>query len=274
MGIDGISTRREFLVGSIAALSMAAAEPVKFAYSQTQHGNVIQQCANDLGEGHYYEGKVKIFGIIHALDVAAVFDRNLYDNHYCSKLTIFRLGEKDNVLYSYNSQGLVYSQKLLPTWCRIYRNFSIGVWPLILAKHDSIVFDFEYDQYGNRLSIRRFEEVREGKKSTDKNGVLIPYRGPGTILDLLTGIVQTLNDMKNGRKPEAATLLSDVGNPSVASIDINGRVIKVNVDSEDFSFKSASMHVDDSFEPLEVKIERAYSIVDLEGQRVRQKSKV
>lgn len=254
-------TRRSFLRHAAVACGLTAMPSLvyiadKAAAETVQKHNI---------KTYRFEGNIKVFGI-DAIDIGASLEIIYGESGYSSSLKAFKLSDENEVYCIYASQGFVSNGALLPRKSEIYRKYPSWTRIFWFYKHDRIAFEFEYAD-GKLLSIKRTEENLSKSKKEAKYlpAASEPYKSS---VDILTAIIQTLSQLKNGVTPNKVNVIDNKGMPKTAKITVKGRIVSVDAEDKDFHFKSASIRLDDNFEPLEIKITKIYGWADLEGRSI------
>ena len=259
MGVTEI-TRRIFLRHAAFACGLIAMPSLAYIAGKA--------AANDVQRNkktYKFEGKVKVLGI-NTNDIGATLEIGYGENGYSSSLKAFKLGDENEVYCIYASQGYVINGAMLPRKSEVYRKYPSWAKIFWFYKHDRIIFDFGYAD-GNLSSIKRTEEnLSKGKKEAK----YLPASDElyKSSVDILTAIIQTLSQLKNGKRPERVNVIDNKGRPKTANIAVNGRNVSVDAEGEDFHFKSASIRFDDNFEPLEIRVTKIHGWADLEGRSI------
>ncbi|MEK6827816.1 MAG: hypothetical protein AABX78_00545 [Nanoarchaeota archaeon] len=271
LDLSNLVSRRDFLeftakgLPAIATLSGTLSK-IYQAYAQSS----VQQNDSTSARIYRFEATVWLLGFISVPypPLGGVLETTISGATYNAEIMVFHRGDDSRVYYAQKSHGTVVEGRLKPTRSEIQRHYPEFVKPFPIYKHDRNVFDFEYAD--NRLvNVKRHEKNYAGKFEKNHPPNQITEEVYQSSTDTLTAIMQTLADIKSGKKPDKVYIIGIKGIPRLGHITINGLRVTVKADVQDreeFHFGSTTIDLDTNYEPARIEIKSLLGIANLEGK--------
>jgi hypothetical protein len=251
--------RREFLA---ALVLVAAARSLDSAWGAAAQppGVPPEHAGGTRGEpgtsSYDFSGAAKLFGLLRER-AEGQLRLEMSDVSYTASLEVYRLLEaRRHILYAHQVSGTLQSERLLPGAVRISWDFALAVLGVLPIRwHDESTLQFT--------------------PATDKVRVEIQHAGsdptttdyPPDTVDLLTAVVQTYRDLKTGTPPKAITLVDRHGSPKRAEVVSQGHMLRIDLGTQVFDFKTLELQCDETFRPTRLRMEAGLWSVDLEVVR-------
>jgi len=247
--------RREFLT---ALVLVGTARPIDPAWGAAAHPPGVPTepeggTRGDSGASSYdFAGSAKLFGLLRER-AEGQLRLEVSDVSYTARLEVYRLLKaRRHILYAHQVSGTLQSERLLPGAVRISWDFAIAVLGVLPIRwHDEYTLQFT--------------------PATDKIRVEIQHAGsdpttadyPPDTVDLLTAVVQTYRDLKTGTPPRAITLVDRHGAPTRADVVAQGQMLRIDLGTQAFDFKTLELQCDETFRPTRLRMEAGLWSVDL-----------
>jgi len=251
--------RRDFLA---ALVLVGAARSLDPAWGAAAHppGVPTEQEGGTRGEpgapSYDFSGAAKLFGLLRER-AEGQLRLEVSDVSYTARLEVYRLLKaRRHILYAHQVSGTLQSERLLPGAVRISWDFALTVLGVLPIRwHDEYTLQFT--------------------PATDKVRVEIQHAGsdptttdyPPDTVDLLTAVVQTYRDLKTGTPPTAITLVDRHGSPKRAEVVTQGHMLRIDLGTQVFDFKTLELQCDETFRPTRLRMEAGLWSVDLEVVR-------
>ena len=251
--------RRDFLA---ALVLVGAARSLDPAWGSAAHppGVPTEQEGGTRGEpgasSYDFSGSAKLFGLLRER-AEGQLRLEVSDVSYTASLEVYRLLKaRRHILYAHQVSGTLQSERLLPGAVRIAWDFALAVLGVLPIRwHDEYTLQFT--------------------PATDKVRVEIQHAGsdptttdyPPDTVDLLTAVVQTYRDLKTGTPPKAITLVDRHGSPKRAEVVSQGHMLRIDLGTQVFDFKTLELQCDETFRPTRLRMEAGLWSVDLEVVR-------
>ena len=251
--------RRDFVA---ALVLVGAARSLHFAWDSaaqppavpTEHEGGTRR---EPGASSYdFAGAAKLFGLLRER-AEGQLRLEVSDVSYTASLEVYRLLKaKRHILYAHHVSGTLRSERLLPGAVRIAWDFAVAVLGVLPIRwHDEYTLQFT--------------------PATDKVAVVIQHAGadpttseyPPDTVDLLTAVVQTYRDLKTETPPKGITLVDRHGAPKRAEVVAQGHMLRIDLGTQLFDFKTLELQCDETFRPTRLRMEAGLWSVDLEVVR-------
>ena len=203
-----------------------------------------------------FSGSAKLFGLLRER-AEGQLRLEMSDIAYTARLEVYRLLKAQrHILYAHQVSGTLQSERLLPGAARISWDFALAILGVLPIRwHDEYTLQFT--------------------PATDKVMVEIQHAGSDPIttdypldtVDLLTAVVQMYLDLKTGTPPKAITLVDRHGSPKRPEIVSQGQMLRIDLGTQVFDFKTLELQCDGTFRPTRLRMEAGLWSVDLEVVR-------
>jgi hypothetical protein len=251
--------RREFLA---ALVLVGAARSLDPAWGSAAHplGVPTAQQGGPRGEPgaspYDFSGAAKLFGLLRER-AEGQLRLEVSDVSYTASLEVYRLLKaRRDILYAHQVSGTLQSERLLPGAVRISWNFAFAVLGVLpLRWHDEYTLQF----------TPATDKVRVDIQHAGADSTTTAY--PPDTVDLLTAVVQTYRDLKTGTPPRAITLVDRHGSPKRAEVVAQGQMLRIDLGTQVFDFKTLELQCDATFRPTRLRMEAGLWSVDLEVVR-------
>jgi len=251
--------RRDFLA---ALVLVGAARSLDPAWGSAAHppGVRTEQEVGTRGEpgasSYDFSGSAKLFGLLRER-AEGQLRLEVSDVSYTASLEVYRLLKaRRHILYAHQVSGTLQSERLLPDAARIAWDFAFAVLGVLPIRwHDEYTLQFTPATDKVRVEIQR---AGSAPTTTDY---------PPDTVDLLTAVVQTYRDLKTGTPPKAITLVDRHGSPKRADVVTEGQMLRIDLGTQDFDFKTLELQCDATFRPTRLRMEAGLWSVDLEVVR-------
>jgi hypothetical protein len=172
-------------------------------------------------------------------------------------LAVYRLLKtKRHLMYAHQVSGAVQRERLLPGSVRISWNVALAVLGVLPIRwHEDYALQFAHAT----------DKVVVEKRTAGADPTTTEY--PPDTVDLLTAVVQTYLDLKTGTPPKAVTLVDRHGAPKRAEVVARGQLLRIDLGTQDFDFKTLELQCDATFRPTWLRMEAGLWSVDLEVVR-------
>jgi len=251
--------RRDFLA---ALVLVGAARSLDPAWGSAAHppGVPTEQAGGTRGEpgasSYDFAGSAKLFGLLRER-AEGQLRLEVSDVSYTASLEVYRLLKaRRHILYAHQTSGTLQSERLLPGAVRIAWDFALAVLGVLPIRwHDEYTLQFTPATDKVRVEIQR---AGSDPTTTDY---------PPDTVDLLTAVVQTYLDLKTGTPPKAITLVDRHGSPKRADVVTQGHMLRIDLGTQVFDFKTLELQCDETFRPSRLRMEAGLWSVDLEVVR-------
>ena len=238
--------RREFLA---ALVLVGAARSPDLAWGAAAHRPGMPTS----GVVSYdFSGSAKLFGLLRER-AEGQLRLGVSDGSYTARLEVYRLLKAGrHILYAHQVSGTLQRARLVPGAVRISWDFAVAVLGVLPIRwHDEYTLQFT--------------------PATDKVLVEIQHAGadatttddPPDTVDLLTAVVQTYRDLTTGTPPRAITLVDRHGAPTRADVVAQGHMLRIDLGTQVFDFKTLELQCDETFRPTRLRMEAGLWSVDL-----------
>ena len=251
--------RRDFLAALVLAGAARSLDP---AWASAAHppgvptGQEGGTRAEPGASSYDFSGSAKLFGLLRER-AAGQLRLAVSDVSYTASLEVYRLLKaRRHILYAHQVSGTLQSERLLPGAVRISWEFALAVLGVLPIRwHD------EYTMQFTPASDKVMVEIQHA--GSDPTTTDYP---PDTV-DLLTAVVQTYLDLKTGTPPKAITLVDRHGSPKRAEVVSQGHMLRIDLGTQVFDFKTLELQCDETFRPTRLRMEAGLWSVDLEVVR-------
>lgn len=247
--------RREFLTALVLVGVARSRDPAWGAAAHPPSGPTEHEAGprGDPGASSYdFSGSAKLFGLLRER-AEGQLRLEVSDVSYTARLEVYRLLKAGrHILYAHQVSGTLQGARLLPGAVRISWDFALAVLGVLPIRwHDAYTLQFT--------------------PATDKVLVAIQHAGadpttaddPPDTVDLLTAVVQTYRDLKTGTPPQAITLVDRHGAPTRADVVAQGHLLRIDLGTQVFDFKTLELQCDETFRPTRLRMEAGLWSVDL-----------
>ena len=242
------------LVGAARALDPAwgAAAPPPGVPPAQEGGTRVEPGASS----YDFSGTAKLFGLLRQR-AEGQLRLEVSDVSYTASLEVYRLLKAGrHILYAHQVSGTLQRERLLPGAVRISWDFAVAVLGVLPIRwHDEYTMQFTPATDTVRVEI---QHAGSDPTTTDY---------PPDTVDLLTAVVQTYRDLKTGTPPKAITLVDRHGSPKRADVVARGHLLRIDLGTQDFDFKTLELQCDETFRPTRLRMEAGLWSVDLEVVR-------
>jgi hypothetical protein len=172
-------------------------------------------------------------------------------------LEVYRLlRARRHILYAHQVSGTLQSERLLAGAVRISWDFALAILGVLPIRwHDEYTLQFTPATHKVMVEMQR--------AGSDPTATDYP---PDTV-DLLTAVVQTYLDLKTGTPPNSITLVDRHGSPKRAEVVSQGHMLRIDLGTQVFDFKTLELQCDETFRPTRLRMEAGLWSVDLEVVR-------
>jgi hypothetical protein len=248
--------RRDFLAALVLVGAARSPDPA-WGYAAHPPGVPTEHEGGTRGEpgasSYDFSGSAKLFGLLRER-AAGQLRLAVSDVSYTASLEVYRLLKaRRHILYAHRVSGTLQGERLLPGAVRISWEFALAVLGVLPIRwHDEYTLQFT--------------------PATDKVMVEIQHAGsdptttdyPPDTVDLVTAVVQTYRDLKTGAPPKAITLVDRHGSPKRAEVVSQGHMLRIDLGTQVFDFKTLELQCDETFRPTRLCMEAGLWSVDLE----------
>ena len=253
-------TRREFLrksaaTGAFVYLSIldALKTYAELAWSEGK----MQKCSGEPDNKYKFKGDLETLLGIKLTEADATLEFRVSSNDYCCSIVI--LDNYNKIFYSHSSSGIVVNNRLVPQKSEHYTRANF-----FFTNTDSFVYlQFHYDDKGRLKSVDYSENNRRTGKITNKSREINDNKYSSSA-DIITTLIQTLLDSKNGNIPSVVYVINDSGKPEISYLELKDDAVKISFgprkEGQRVFFKSVRMGVDKRLEPVSMEVAIEYRI--------------
>lgn len=259
VGIMSSIRRRDFLAALFLVGAARALDPA-WVSAAPPPGVPTEQEGGTRGEpvaySYDFSGAAKLFGLLRER-AEGQLRLEMSDVSYTASLEVYRLLKaRRHILYAHQISGTVQSERLLPGAARISWDFALAVLGVLPIRW--------HDEYALRFTPATDKVVVEIQRAgSDPTAMESP---PDTV-DLVTAVVQTYLDLKTGKPPKALSLVDRHGSPKRADVVAQGHMLRIDLGTEVFDFKTLELQWDETFRPTRLRMDAPLWSVDLEVVR-------
>ena len=251
--------RRDFLAALVLVGAARSLDPARGSAAHLP-GVPTEQEGGTRGEpgasSYDFSGAAKLFGLLRER-AEGQLRLKVSDTSYTASLEVYRLLKaRRHILYAHQVSGTLQSERLLPGAVRISWEFALAVLGVLPIRwHDEYTLQFTPTSDNVMVEI---QHAGSDPTTTDY---------PPDTVDLVTAVVQTYRDLKTGTPPKAITLVDRHGSPKRAEVVSQGHMLRIDLGTQVFDFKTLELQCDEAFRPTRLRMEAGLWSVDLEVVR-------